>query len=171
MRVLKRLLLFVDDMNEGVGKFVSFLILIIIPIFSWEVLVRNVFNSPTQWAHESTAYLFAALFMVGGAYAMKIGSFVNVDIIYTRLPLRTKAVIDILTAIVFFLYVGTMLWMGLGLAVESVRKLETSMSVWAPPLYPYKIILVLGAFLVLLQGLTKLVRSINTLIMGKESLL
>lgn len=169
MRVLKRLLLFIDSLSENVGKFFSFLVLIIFPILCWEVLMRSVFNSPTTWAHESTHYLFGALFMLGGAYTLKKGAFISVDMIYNRLPIRPRAVIDIFAAIVFFLYVGTMLWVGLGLAIESVRRLETSMSVWGPPLYPFKIILAFGALLVLLQGIAKLVRSINTLITGKES--
>ena len=84
MQILKRILRFIDNMNDNAGKFVSFSTIILVGILCWEVLLRYAFNSPTVWVHESAQYFFGANFMIGGAYALRHNAMVNVNILYER---------------------------------------------------------------------------------------
>ena len=54
------------------------------------------------------------------------------------------------------------------LAWESLSICERSNSAWQPPIYPVKMMIPIGAFLLLLQGIAKLIRDILTLFSGKE---
>ena len=101
MEIVKRILRFIGDINEYTGRITSCLILVLAGVLCWEVLVRGVFNAPTIWAHESTGFFFGAYFMVGGAYALRHNAHVNVDIFYRRFKPRTRAIIDLVTSVLF----------------------------------------------------------------------
>jgi TRAP-type mannitol/chloroaromatic compound transport system permease small subunit len=160
----------IESAGDAVGRYVSFLIIGMACILLWEVFLRGVFNSPTIWVHESTRYLFGAHFLAGGVYAMRHGAMVNVDILYTRFSIRARALIDLLTSSLFFIFIGVMLWKGFGLAVASVRLREASQTAWGAPVYPLKVMLVIGAALLLLQGLAKFIRDLHIAVGGKGSL-
>ena len=170
MRALSRVLRFIDSMNDKQGRFVSLFVLIVAAMFCWEVLLRGVFTAPTIWVHEGTQYFFGIYFMLGGAYALLHRSHVNVEIVYSRFSPRIRAIADIVTAILFFAFVGVMLYTGMQLAIKSVMQVEHSQTPWGPPIYPLKITLVVGAILVLLQGLAKLIRNVGIAIRGRECL-
>jgi TRAP-type mannitol/chloroaromatic compound transport system permease small subunit len=93
---------------------------------------------------------------------------VSVDILYARLPPRGKALADLLTFPVFFLFVGVMLYKGFGFARDAWGFKETLSSAWAPPVYPFKTVIPVAAFLLFLQGAAKFIRDLHTLVTGKE---
>ena len=133
----------------------------------YEVVARYGFNAPTVWAYELTIFLFGACMIIGGAYAHRYGAHVNVDIVYGRLSPRGKAILDLLTAAIFFLFVGILLWRGWEFGLTSVRNLERSDTLWAPPYYFFKMTLPIGAGLVFLQGLAKFIRDLTTAVTGR----
>jgi TRAP-type mannitol/chloroaromatic compound transport system permease small subunit len=157
----------VDGFSDLLGKTFGWFIFIMVGMLCWEVLLRSVFNSPTQWVHEGSTYFFAPYFAFGGAYALRYGSMVNVDVLVNRLSPRTKAIIELITGLfsLFFLYV--VFWEGLDLAIVSIGRLERSQTVWAPPIYPLKIVIFLGAFTLGIQLLVELLRKIIFLVKGQ----
>ncbi|MGB1140357.1 MAG: TRAP transporter small permease subunit, partial [Halioglobus sp.] len=54
-------------------------------------------------AQESVIYMHGALFLLGAAYALKVGAHVRVDIFYRNFSARAKAWINSLGGIVFLL--------------------------------------------------------------------
>jgi len=89
-----------------------------------------------------------------------------VDIFYSRFSTKNKAIIDIITFALFLLFCGMMLTYGGSLAWESLARFEHSRSAWNPPLYPVKLMIPLGAFLLLLQGIANLLRDNEAVITG-----
>lgn len=159
---LKRLLGIVDSISEWSGRFASWLIFPMAALIVFETLSRSIFNSPTKWAEESSQMLFGALFIIAGACALRYRDHVNMDIVYNHFPPRMKAIVDLLTSILFFLICGSLLWKGGQMALISVMRQEHSIvSVWAPPIYPLKLTMPIAAFLILLQGLAKFIRDLN----------
>ncbi len=53
-------------------------------------------------------------------------------------------------------------------AWRSVLIKETAGSAWDPPVYPIKVALAVGVFLLLLQGTAKLIRDLHLAIKGRE---
>jgi TRAP-type mannitol/chloroaromatic compound transport system permease small subunit len=168
MKRIKAILAGIDRFNEWTAKATSWLIGIIIVATTYEVIMRYAFQNPTTWSFELNYLVFGAYFMLIGAYTHARKGHVSVDIIYGRLSLRGKALADLITFPVFLLFVGVMFYKGLGFARDAWAFRETLSSAWAPPVYPFKTIIPISAFLLLLQGLAKFIRDLHALITGRE---
>lgn len=158
----------IDRMNELIGKAVSFLILILVGVIVYEIIVRYFFNSPTIWAHEISQMVYGAYVILLGGYLQQRNGHVNVDILYQRFKPRTRAIINLFTWLLFFAFCGVILVKGGEMAWDSFLYRETEPTAFAPPIYPLKMLIPLGAFLLLLQGLVKYIGDIKMAITGKE---
>jgi TRAP-type mannitol/chloroaromatic compound transport system permease small subunit len=168
VRNLTAVLGFIDALNDWVGQVLSYGVLAMFLLVLSEVIRRYFFNAPTVWGNELTQLIFGMYVVLSGGHILRWGGHVNVDIIYTHFGIRTKAVIDIITFFLFLLFCGMMLLYGGSLAWESLSILERSNSAWEVPLYPWKLMIPIGAFLLLLQGVAKLIRDILALSTGRE---
>jgi len=144
------------------------MVLAMMLVLVWEVLMRYGFNAPTLWAHETSQFFFGAHFILGGAYALRWRSHVNIDILLTRLSPRVAAIVDLFTWLLFYLFCGFMLWRGWEAACLSIARWEHTESPWGPPLWPLRLTIPLAAALVLLQGLTKTTKDFYTAITGRR---
>jgi TRAP-type mannitol/chloroaromatic compound transport system permease small subunit len=168
VNTLNVILKVVDDINDWVGKVLSFGVLFMFALVLIEVIRRYFFNSPTVWGNELTQLTFGVYVVLCGGYILRWGGHVNVDILYGRFSARGKAIVDIITFALFIMFCGMMLAYGGSLAWESVARFEHSQSAWNPPLYPVKLMIPSGAFLLLLQGIAKLVRDVVTVVTGEK---
>ena len=160
MTFLKAFLKFINAVNDRVGKLLSYFLFLFFALLFMEVILRYFFNSPTVWANELAQMLFGAYAILAGGYILLTGGHVNVDILYSRLSKKSRAGLDIFTAVLFFLFCGMLLVYGGSLAWDSLSRFEHSQSAWNPPLYPAKLMIPLAALLLMLQGLAKLIRDI-----------
>ena len=94
------------------GEFVAYWAVLAVFAYYFEVIGRYVFNSPTNWVHESTFLMFGMQYMIAGAYAYRGESHVRVDLVYTKLSPRGKAICDMIGALFFLIFIGTMAWTG-----------------------------------------------------------
>ena len=163
MSLLKAFLKIINAVNDWVGNLLSYFLFLFFALLFMEVIFRYFFNSPTVWANELAQMLFGAYAILAGGYIMRTGGHVNVDIVYSRLSIKSKAGLDIFTSILFFLFCGMLLIYGGSLAWDSLARFEHSQSAWNPPLYPAKLMIPLAALFLMLQGLAKLIRDILTL--------
>ncbi|HAG22625.1 MAG: Tripartite ATP-independent periplasmic transporter DctQ component [Synergistales bacterium 53_16] len=168
MHFLTAFIRFVDNFNDRMGKIVAFLIYPIMLVLVYEVTMRYIFNSPTIWAHETSCMLYGAHFILGGAYALKHGAFVNVEVFYMRFSKRSKAIIDLFTWTMFYVFVGVLLLKSLPWAWASFSVREFSDSTWGPPVWPIKWTIPFAAFFMLLQGMTKTVKDAYLAVTGRE---
>jgi TRAP-type mannitol/chloroaromatic compound transport system permease small subunit len=166
VRTLNAVLRFIDNLNDWIGRALSLTVLLMFVLVMIEVIRRYFFNAPTVWGNELTQLLFGTYVILSGGYILRFNGHVNVDIFYARFSPKTKAVLDIITFLVFFLFCGMLLVYGGQLAWESLVTWESSQSAWNPPVYPFKLMIPLGALLLLLQGIAKLIRDICVLIPG-----
>ncbi|SRR5690554_627258 len=160
MRALHASLRGISRLNDWLGRLVSYFILLIFLLLIAEVGFRYFAGKPQIWTNELSQMLFGAYAVLSGGYLLVHRAHVNVDIFYGRFPRRVQACIDILTSILFFVFVGALLYFGSSFAYESIEFWERSQSAWNPPLWPVKLTVPIGAGLLLLQGLVKLVQDI-----------
>jgi TRAP-type mannitol/chloroaromatic compound transport system permease small subunit len=147
-------------LNERVGRFAAYVVLVIFVLLFAEVLLRYFFRTPTVWTNELAQLLFGAYAVLSGGYLLARGGHVNVDIVYSAFPRRTKAGIDVVTSVLFFVFVTILFWQGAIFALEAAAKLETSHSAWNPPIWMFKAMIPISAGFLLLQGIAKLIRDI-----------
>ncbi|MFC2008685.1 TRAP transporter small permease subunit [Chloroflexota bacterium] len=154
----------VDRLNSAVGRAAVLLMLPMMGVLAYEVVARFVFNRPTVWGIEMTSIVFGVMVALLGGYALLHGQHVRVDILFARLSDRGKAIVDTATSAVAFIFVGTLLWYTTAAAISSVASREVAETVFAPPLYPLRIVMASGVLLLFLQMVAKLIRDFQTIV-------
>ncbi len=150
----------IDRLSTNVGQYVAYWALIAVFGYYYEVLARFVFNSPTNWVHESMFLMFGMQYMLSGAFAYREDQHVRVDVIYAQFSVRGKAIADIITSVFFFIFTITMLWTTIRFAMDSVFVGEHSFTEWGIQYWPVKLTMPIGAALMVLQGVSKLIKDI-----------
>lgn len=167
MKRLASVVGFIDGISLWSGKVMSYLLFPLIAILVYGVVVRYVFDKPIIWGHETSVFIFGTIGFMAGAYALHRKAHVRVDIVYNRLPPRGRAVVDVSMALLFFYFIIVLLWKGEAYAAHSIAVLEHTGSPWNPVLYPFKTVIPVAAFLILLQGVAKFIRDIFFAIHGR----
>ena len=154
-----------DNVNEQVGNVVSLLVIALMGIITFEVVSRYAFNAPTLWASDTCSYIQAVYYILGGGYALLHGLHVRIDIFYDRFSPKTRLLINLtIGSILFYAFGIILLWKTSEFAITSVIMRETAKSgLWAGPVYPYKLLMPVGAFLIMFQWTLNLIRDIGNL--------
>jgi TRAP-type mannitol/chloroaromatic compound transport system permease small subunit len=160
MRMHTRFTDAIEWVNTKVGTFVAYWAVIAVFVYYYEVIARYVFNSPTNWVHESMFLMFGMQYMLCGAYAYKEDQHVRVDVVYSHFSARGKAIADIVTSVFFFIFAITLLWTGWRFAADAIGNSETSFTEWGIQYWPVKLAIPIGAALIVLQGVCKLIKDI-----------
>ena len=125
---------------------------------SYEVVSCGAFGQGTLWSNETTVYLSAVAYLVGGGYALAHRRHVRIDLIYERLSPRARASLDLFTFIFFLVYAGALIWVGTTMGGTSFQQGEGTGTPWNPPIWPVKLAIPVAALLLLLQGIANLLR-------------
>jgi TRAP-type mannitol/chloroaromatic compound transport system permease small subunit len=150
----------IDALSLRVGGFVAWWGIIAVFVYYYEVIGRFVFNSPTNWVHESMFLMFGMQYMLSGAFGYREDQHVRVDVIYAKFSTRGKAIADLITSVFFFTFIVTMLWTGARFALDAVQVGERSFTEWGIQYWPVKLTIPIGAALLTLQGVSKLLKDI-----------
>lgn len=164
---MQKLLLFIDRLSTFAGHCFAWLIVVLTLLISAEVFSRYVLNQPHAWILDFQIMLYGALFMMAGAYTLAKQGHVRGDVLYGFFAPRTQATIDLVLYILFFLPgIFALSYAGLIYANESLAINEQTFSPEPLPLYPFKFIIPLAGFGLMLQGIVEIIRCIVCLQTG-----
>ena len=153
----------VSKLNAFIGEFACYWTIIAVFVFYYEVIARYVFNSPTIWAHESMFLLFGMQYLLAGGFCLRENAHVRVDVIYTHLSPRGRAIFDLITSVFFFIFAVSLLVTGWIFFTDSFVIGQVSHTEWEIPHWPIKFALPLGGALIILQGIVHLLRDVAVL--------
>lgn len=154
----------IDILIEKQGKLTSFLIVPLALIVLYEVLMRYAFNAPTTWGFEATTFAYGLHYMLGLSFMENAQGHVRVDIIISRLPKKVQAVIMIVTYLVIFMPVYVLMTVGATrYAYTSTIAGEVNSTSWAPPIWPFKIVMAIAFFFLVIQGLSTMLKYVRSL--------
>jgi TRAP-type mannitol/chloroaromatic compound transport system permease small subunit len=127
-----------------------------------EVFARYVLRAPTMWALDVTTMSYAALFMLGAALALLKGAHVRTDMLWERFSDRRKGMIDSLAFLLFFLpTMAVLFFISIDDFIYSISIDERSSSgAWTPILWPLRGVIPMTAFMLFLQGISELMKSL-----------
>lgn len=151
----------VDRASRWVGRVVAWLVVPLMLAMIYEVVARSLFRAPTIWAYDVSRMLYGAFFMLGAAYALAKGVHIRADFLYRRFDVRVQGWIDTVLylmlyfpALIVFLIVAYdyafLAWL------RGQRGMDTA---WMPLLGPIKTALPVGIALLLMQGVSELLKS------------
>lgn len=128
-----------------------YLVLVLMGILLYSSLSKSMFL-PAHWTLEMAQFVMAAYFLLGGAYSLQLDSHVRMDLLYGKWSTRTKAIVDVITIFMLFVYLFFLLYGGVSSTAYAVKFGETSYSAWSPYMAPIKIVMVIGILLTFLQA-------------------
>ncbi|HEU4367546.1 MAG TPA: TRAP transporter small permease subunit [Methylomirabilota bacterium] len=151
----------IDTLSTAAGWFAGALIAPLTLAVAYEVVARYVFNAPTRWVSHVTYTLYGAQFMLAAAYTLLKDGHIRTDVFYGRWSPGTRAIIDAVSYVAFF-FPGMLLVLHAG-TVEARHAWEIGERAGGWPAYPFKAIIPLTALLLLLQGLSELIKCARVL--------
>ena len=161
-RWLVRLADWCDAINEGLGRLVSWLSLCMVLVTFCVVVMRYAFDLGWIWLQESVTFMHAALFLLGAAYTLKHQGHVRVDIFFRRFSPRAQAWVDLLGSLLLLLPVCLFIFFSSwGYVANSWGDLEGSREAGGlDGVFLLKTLILLMAVLLMLQGLSMVIRNL-----------
>lgn len=159
---LLRTIKVIDTFSEWSGKAAAWMIVPLFLSLTWEGIARYAFNAPTLWAYDVSYMLYGALFMLGAHYTLLRGAHIRTDMLWDKFTPRTKGRIDAVAYIFFFFPAMIMLfYASVDEAWHSFVMSELSeQTAWRPYLWPFKAVVPLTALLLMIQGVSELLKSL-----------
>ena len=173
---------FIDRNMLITGKIVCWITVPLIFAMVYEVIGRHFFNRPTLWSFDVSRMLAGALFMLGAAYTLSKGIHIRADFLYRNWKVKNQAMVDLFLYLLFF-FPGFLVffWVSFDYAYTSIcgrsdlmeclggkvriqRAMDTT---WMPIMWPLKSCMPIGAFLLLVQGISEVLKSYYAFVKGK----
>jgi len=163
---MKKIIDFLDSINEKAGQLVSWAAIFLVIVISIDVILRYLFQFSYIWIIEIEIYLFGLLFLLAAGYTFKHGKHVRVDVFYTKLSDKGKAIIDLIGGVLLLLpWCYIVISSSWKYAYSSFLIKEGSAQAGGlPALYILKFSIVIGFVLLLLQALASILKAIQTII-------
>lgn len=162
----KKYVRYVDAINYRLGRIMMYGIFVMVGILLWSSISKTFFL-PSLWTLEIAQFALVAYYILGGPYAMQLGANVRMDLFYGSWSIQRKAWFDALTIFCVIFYLGVMLYGAYDSTAYAFKYNERSPTAWRPYLWPVKVLMCIGFFLMLLQAISEFIKDIAT-IKGKE---
>jgi TRAP-type mannitol/chloroaromatic compound transport system permease small subunit len=161
MKLCLRLSRAIDTLNEYVGRFTYWLILAAVLISAGNAVVRYAFNRSSNAWLEIQWYLFSFVFLFCAGYTLLHNQHVRIDILTGHLSGRAKAWIDIFGSVFFLLPMAiAIMWLSWPVFMDAYRSGEVSTNAGGLLVWPGRLMLPAGFVLLVLQGLSELIKRI-----------
>ena len=149
----------IDRMSGWIGKYVIWLILASTLISAINAVVRKVFNTSSNAFLEIQWYLFAASFLIGAGYTLLNNEHVKIDVVSGKFSKRTQIKIDVFGFVAFLIPVClAVLWYGTPFFYKALISGEVSSNAGGLIRWPVYAMIPLGFSLLLLQGISELIK-------------
>ena len=139
---------------------------VIFGVLLWSSISKTFFL-PSLWTLEIAQFAMVAYYILGGPFSLQIGANVRMDLFYGGWTDRKKAYFDAFSILLLIFYLGVLLYGAIDSTTYSLQYNERSPTAWRPLLWPIKIIMCVGIFLMLLQAISEFFKDIAKL-KGKE---
>ncbi len=168
MKHIDRIIKVIDRISIWSGKAVSWLIIPMAAVLIWEVFARH-FAKPTLWAVDIATMSYGTHFFIAGAMTLYLGKHIRTDFFYEKWSPKTQCWVDLICYVFLFLPGMVMFaWLSWDFFAESWDLNEQLLTTWRPPAYPYKLVIPVSATLILLQGISELLKSAKLILTGKD---
>ncbi len=161
MKALLALARAIDAMSERIGQSIYWLVLATVLISAANATVRKLFNYSSNSFLEIQWYLFSAIFLFCAGYTLKHNEHVRIDIITSRFSAKVRAGIDIFGTLFFLLpMAGLIMWLSWPLFMEAYTRNEVSTNAGGLIIWPARLMVPVGFFLLIAQALSELIKRI-----------
>jgi TRAP-type mannitol/chloroaromatic compound transport system permease small subunit len=145
----------IDWLNDKFAVVAIWAVLASCVISALNAIVRYTFNYSSNGFSEIQWYLFAATVMLGASQVLRVNEHVRVDVLYGLYGGRGQAIVDLL--------VSVLLYYSWPLFLKMYHSGEMSSNAGGLIRWPVMLMLPLGFALILLQGLSEVIKRVGWL--------
>ena len=149
----------VDAVNYRIGRVMMYGIFVMVGILLWSSFSKA-FILPSLWTLEIAQFAMVTYYILGGPYSIQLGSNVRMDLFYGSWSDMRKAQVDAITVFLLIFYLGVLLYGAFDSTSYAFQYGERSSTAWRPYMWPIKVIMCFGFFLMLLQAISELFKDI-----------
>lgn len=159
----------IDAFTVRLGRIVSWLALAMVLIGAYNAITRYLgryigVNLSSNAYIEAQWYLFSLLFLLCAGYALQQDSHVRVDVLFARYSPRVRSWVNILGAALLLIpFCIFLLWVSWPVVMNSWTVREVSPDPGGLPRWPLKAVIPICFVLLLLQGISELIKEIGRL--------
>ena len=151
----------VDRLTEWIGRKVAWLAVAAIVVSAGNATVRKVFDTSSNAWLELQWWLFGAVFLLCASWTLSSNEHIRIDIVNNYLPRSARNTIDVVGHVLFLMPVClVILYTSVPFFWRSLMQNEQSSNAGGLPLYPPKALIALGFALLLVQGVSELIKRI-----------
>ena len=149
----------IDALNRGIGRSVIWLVLAAVVISAVNAIVRKAFDMSSNAFLETQWYLFSAIFLLCAPYTLLSNEHIRIDVVAGRLSNRTQTWIDVFGTVLFLLPMATVIMvLSWTVFVRSWSINEMSTNAGGLVVWPARLLVPVGFFLLTLQGISQLIK-------------
>jgi len=141
-------------------------LLIMMLLTTGDVVGRSIFLRPIPGTVEITQFMLSVIVLLGLAYAQQTRQHVRVDLFISKFAPLYRIIIDIIFTLMAFVFIALLAWQGWEGGFTAVE-LETTSDILKFPTYPFEFLVAIGAFLLAIELLLKVIKSVNGLVKGQ----
>jgi TRAP-type mannitol/chloroaromatic compound transport system permease small subunit len=151
----------IDALSERIGRVIYWFVLVVVLISAANATIRKLFNYSSNAYLEIQWYLFSVIFLFGAGYVLLHNAHVRIDIVSGRLSARAQNWIDVF-GLLFFLFpmAITIMWLSWPLFMDSYTRNEVSTNAGGLTIWPARLMVPIGFFLLIMQGVSELIKRI-----------
>lgn len=149
----------VDAVNYRIGRVMMYSLFAMFAVLLWSSISKTFFM-PSLWTLEIAQFFMVAYYIMGGPYSLQLGANVRMDLFYGNWSLKKRAWVDAFTIFVLIFYLGVLLYGAIDSTAYSFKYNEHSPTAWRPLLWPIKVTMCVGIFLMLLQAISELLKDV-----------
>jgi TRAP-type mannitol/chloroaromatic compound transport system permease small subunit len=151
----------IDAGNEWIGRKAAWLVLVACVVSVVDALVRSFLGTSSNAWIELQWLLFSAVFLLAAPWTLKSNEHIRIDIVNQRLSKRTRNWIELIGNALFLIPVAALiLWTAIPFAMTSIAQREGSSNFGGLPQWPLKLLIPVAFGLLLLQGISELIKRI-----------
>jgi TRAP-type mannitol/chloroaromatic compound transport system permease small subunit len=149
----------IDGLNQRIGRTLIWLVLIAVLISAGNAIVRKAFDISSNAFLEAQWYLFSAIFLLCSPYTLLRNEHIRIDVVAGRMSNRTQTWIDIFGTVFFLLPMAILImYLSWGVFVRSWSINEMSTNAGGLIVWPARLLVPVGFFLLALQGISQLIK-------------
>ena len=152
-KFIKYYINFIDYVSLKTGRATMYLVFVMMFILILSFVTRNIINIPLIWIIEMAQFVMTGYYLLGGGYSMLTDDHVRMDLIYSKLKDKTKALLDSLTSIFLIFYLVVLFYGSISSLTYTIETNQRLFTAWAPYVWPIKSIMTFGIGLMLLQSI------------------
>jgi TRAP-type mannitol/chloroaromatic compound transport system permease small subunit len=159
MRALLGISRAIDAVTGWIGRWVAWLIVVAVVISAGNAIIRKLFDSSSNAWLEMQWWLFGMVFLLCAPWTLSANEHIRIDIVNNLFPKWMRNAVELIGHAFFLMPVAiVMIYTSVPFFLTSYGQNEQSTNAGGLPQWPAKFLVPLGFTLLLIQGISELIK-------------